>query len=147
MVDPRVIQGRSIVKQEYQLGLHRRLRPEGVPPLSSLLSCVHVYTRTQSAVSHTIHFCCVTQQTHLLCHTADMLAESHSRHVCCHPQQTCLLCDTADMTAVSHSRHDCCVTQQTCWPCPTADMSAVSHSRSVRCVTQQTCDTADISAM
>ena len=27
-------------------------------------------------------------------------------------QQTRLLCDTADMFAVSHSRHVCCVTQQ-----------------------------------
>ena len=51
-------------------------------------------------------------------------------------QQTCLLCDTADMSAVCHSIHVCCVTQQTCVLCDTADMSAVSHSRHGYCVTE-----------
>ena len=100
-----------------------------------------------SAVSHSKHVCCFTQQTCLLCHTADISAflrsrhcllcrtadvsaVSHRRHVCCVKQQTCLLCDTADMSAASHSRHDCCVAQQ---------ISAVSHSRHVCCVGQQTC--------
>ena len=87
--------------------------------------------RGMSAVSHSRHVCCVSQQTCLLCHTADMSAVSHSRHVCCVTQQTCLLCHTADMSAVSHSRHVCCVPQQTCLLCDTADMSAVSHSRHV----------------
>ena len=41
----------------------------------------------------------------------------HSRHVCYVTQQTCLLCVTADMSAVQHSRHVCCVTQQTCLLC------------------------------
>ena len=66
-------------------------------------------------------------------------AVSHSRHVCCVTQQTCLPRDTADMSAVPHSRHVfCCVTQQTCLPCRTEDMSPVSFSRLVCCATQQT---------
>ena len=49
-------------------------------------------------------FFCVTQQTCLLCHTADMSAVTHSRHVCCVTPQTCLLCHMADMSsAVSRS--------------------------------------------
>ena len=72
--------------------------------------------------------CCVTKQTCLLSHTADMSPVSHSRHVCRVAQQTCLLCHTADMSAVSHSRHACCVTQQTCLLYHTGDMSAVSHN-------------------
>ena len=61
-------------------------------------------------------------------------AVSHSRHVRCVTQQTCLLFPTADMSALSHSRHICSVTQQaclrydsaqTCLLCHTADMSAV----------------------
>ena len=75
--------------------------------------------------SHGRHVCCVTQQTCLLCHTAEMSAVSHSRDVCCVTQQSCLLCHAADMSAASHSRHVCCVTQQTCLLCHTADMSEV----------------------
>ena len=45
-----------------------------------------------TAVSHNSHVCCFTQQTGLLCHTADMPAVwRHSRHVCCVTQQTFLL--------------------------------------------------------
>ena len=86
--------------------------------------------RGMSAVSYSRHICCVTQQTCLLYHTADMSAASHSRHVCCVTQQTC--------PAVSHSRHVCCVAQQTCLLRHTADMSAVSHSRHACCVTNMT---------
>ena len=118
--------------------------------------------------AHSRHVCCATQQTCLLCHTAD--------NVCCATQQTlsavshsrqCLLCETADivgcvtqqtLSVVSHSRHCllcptadnvCCVPQQTCLLCQTADMSAVSHSRQACCVTQHACllcPTADASA-
>ena len=76
--------------------------------------------------SHSRHVFCVTQQTCLLCHTADMSAVSHSRHVCCDTQQTCLLCHTADMSAASRNRHVCCATQQTCLLRHTAEMSAAS---------------------
>ena len=103
-----------------------------------------------SAVAHSTHVCCVTQQKCLMCHTADMSAFAHSRHVCRVTQPTCLLSHTADMSVVSHSRHVCCVTQQTCLLCHTADMSAVRHDRHVCCVRQQTCrlcDTADMSAV
>ena len=44
------------------------------------------------------------QQTHLLCGAADMSAVGHSRHVCCVTQQICRLCDTTDMSAVRHNR-------------------------------------------
>ena len=70
----------------------------------------------------------------------------HSRHVCCVTQQTCLLCDTADMSTVWQSSHVCCVTQKTCLLCHTEDTTAVWHSLHVCCVTRQTCllwDTAD----
>ena len=66
-------------------------------------------------------YSCVTRQTRLTCHTADMSAVRRA-------QQTCLLWHTADMSAVSHNRHVCCVTQQTCLLCDT-------HSRLVCCVT------------
>ena len=33
----------------------------------------------------------VTQQTYLPCDTADMSAVGHSRHICCVTQQNCLL--------------------------------------------------------
>ena len=46
---------------------------------------------------------CVTQQTGLLCHTANMAAVSHSRHVRSATQQTRLLCDAAACVCV-HSR-------------------------------------------
>ena len=65
-----------------------------------------------SALSHSRHACCVTQQTCLLCHAADMSAVSRSRHVCCVTRQTFLLCRTADTSAVPHSRHVCCVTSR-----------------------------------
>ena len=47
------------------------------------------------------------------------LLVSHSRHVCCVTQQTCLLCDTANIGCVTQQtcllcRTVCCVTQQTC---------------------------------
>ena len=73
-----------------------------------------------------------------------MSAVWHSKHVCCLTQQTCLLWDTADMVAGRHSRYVCCVTNQTCLLCDTADMSAMSHSRnpdrhdSVHSITHQT---------
>ena len=44
--------------------------------------------------------CCVTQQTFLLCVTADMSAVRHGRDVCCETQPICLLSETADMSAV-----------------------------------------------
>ena len=52
----------------------------------------------------------VTQQIYPLRHTEDVSAVvSRNRQVCCVTQQTCLLCHTADipchMSAVSHSRH------------------------------------------
>ena len=56
-----------------------------------------------SALPHSGHVCCVTQQTPLLC----------SRRVCCVTQKTFLLCHTADMSAVSHGKHVCRVKQQT----------------------------------
>ena len=85
---------------------------------------------------------CVTQQTCLLCHTANMSAVSHSMTCLLYQaatQQSCLLCRTADMSVVSRSntavmsdesesRHVCCVAQQVCLLCPTAGISAVSHS-------------------
>ena len=96
-------------------GLHRRLLPEGVPPLSLPFSCMHACNHTQSAMSYSRHVGCVPQQTCLLCHTEDMSAMLHSKHVGRVRQQTCLLCDTADMSAaVSHSRHYSFVTQQIC---------------------------------
>ena len=58
--------------------------------------------------------CCVTPQTYLLRHTADMSAESHSRHACCSTLQTCLPCDTADL-----------------FVCHTADVSILPRSRHV----------------
>ena len=93
------------------------------------------------AVSHSRHVYCVTQQTCLRCHTADMFAVSHSRHVCCVAQQIY-------RSAVSHSRQACCLTHQTCLLCHRADKPAVSprqqtcllcHSRAVSRITQQTC--------
>ena len=51
----------------------------------------------------------------------------HSRHVCCVTQQTCLLCHTADMSAVSHGRHVCCATQQACLLSHTADTPLKSN--------------------
>ena len=48
-----------------------------------------------------------------------MSAVSHSRHVCRLTQQTCLLCHTADISVASHSRHVCCVTSFT--PLKTSD--------------------------
>ena len=114
------------------LGLHRRFLPEGAPPPSLPLSCVHVYT--QSAVSHSRHVCCVTQQKCLLCCTDDMV-----RHICCVTQYTCLLRHAADTSAISNSRHVCCVTQQTCLLSRTAGMSVVSRSRHVCCLIRQTC--------
>ena len=56
--------------------------------------------------------CPVTQQTCLLCRTADMSAVSHSRHV-----------------RWSHSRHVCCAAQHACLLCHTAGTSVTSHSR------------------
>ena len=47
------------------------------------------------AVPYRRYVCCVTQQTSLLCHTADVLAVR---------QQKCLLYHSADMAALSHSR-------------------------------------------
>ena len=87
--------------------------------------CCHVqnapFGRKQCLPPHTaVIVCCDTQQTCLLCDTADMSAVSHSRHVCCVKQQTCLLCQAADMSAVSRSRHVCCITRQTCLLCHTA---------------------------
>ena len=76
---------------------------------------------------------------HCVCSGGPCLHLSRFRHVFFLTQQTCLLCVTADIAAVPHSRHVCCVTQQTCLLCHTADMSAVSRSRHVCCVTQQTC--------
>ena len=58
-----------------------------------------------------------------------VLCRKQEGHVCGVTQQTCLLCDTADMSAVPHSKHVCRVTQQTCLLCHTADRSAVRHSR------------------
>ena len=101
-------------------------------------------------VSQRRHVCCMTQQTCLLCDTADVSVVRRNRHVCCVTHQTCLLCVTGDMSTVSCSRHVCCVTQQTCLLCHPADVSAVSHSRHFCRVTQQTCllcHTADMSAM
>ena len=80
-----------------------------------------------SAVWHSRHVCCLTQQTCLLCCAADISAVHHSRLVCC---------VTADMSAVSHSRHVCIVTQQKCLLCHAADMSIVWDSRYACCVTQ-----------
>ena len=69
-----------------------------------------------SAVRHSIRVYCVTQQTCVLCDTADMSTMSHDRHVCYVTQQTCVLRNTADMSTMSHSRHVCYVTHQTCPP-------------------------------
>ena len=49
-----------------------------------------------------IHRAKITERT-LLSDCVRLLV-SHSRHVCCVTQQTCLLCDTADMSAVWQSR-------------------------------------------
>ena len=57
--------------------------------------------------AHSRHVCCLTQQTCLLRHTADVSAVSHGRHVCCVTQPTCLLSHT------SNSRHVYCAAQQT----------------------------------
>ena len=53
-------------------------------------------------------------------------------------QQTCLLCDTAEMSAVSYSRHVWCVTQLACLLCHTAALPAASHIRRVCHVTPHT---------
>ena len=116
-----------------------------VRPLSlrTPLACTYTLTHStadMSTVSHSRHVRSVTQQTCLLCHTADMS--------CCVTQQTCLLCGAAGMITVLHNRHVCCTTQQTCLLCHTAE--AVSHSRHVCFVAQQTCllcDTAHMSAL
>ena len=47
-----------------------------------------------------------------MCVIAGMSAVLHSRHVGCVTQQTYLLSRTADMSGVPHSRPVCCVTQQ-----------------------------------
>ena len=57
---------------------------------------------------------CLTADMSAVSHRS-MSALSRSRHVFCVTQQTCLLCHTADMSAVSPSRHDSCVTE-TCTP-------------------------------
>ena len=49
------------------------------------------HTADTSAVRHSRHVGCVTQQTCLLGDTADMF--------CCASKQTCLLCDAEDMSA------------------------------------------------
>ena len=98
--------------------------PSGTKPLSQNHGFVSQAWEGMSAVSHSRHVGCVTQQTCPLCHTSDMSAVS--RH-------------TADMSAVSHSRHVCVspstpvcgVTQQTCLLHDTASMFAASHSRCV----------------
>ena len=100
-------------------------------PQQTCLLCHAAGMSAVSAVSHSRHVCFVMQQTCLLCHTADMAAVPHSMHVCFVIQQACLLCHTADMSAVPLSRHVCYVTQVTCPPCDTADMYAVSRSRQV----------------
>ena len=66
----------------------------------------------------------VTQQTCLLCQTADISAVLHSRHVCvcCVTRQICQLRHTADTCVVSHSRHGCCGPRQTCVPCYTGNL-------------------------
>ena len=58
----------------------------------------------------------------------------HIHTVCCVSQQTCLLCHTAEISAVSHRRHVCWVTQRTCLLFPTVHMSVVSQSRHFSCV-------------
>ena len=75
--------------------------------------------------------CSVAQQT--------LSAVSHSRHVCCGTQQTCLPCDPADMSGVTHRRHVCWVAEQTCLLCHTAGMSSVSRRKHVKqlCPTQK----------
>ena len=92
-------------------------------------TCLMWHTADVSAVSHSRHVCWVIQQTFPLCHNADMSAASHSRHVCCVAH---------GISAVSRSRHVCCVKQQSCLLWGAADMSAVSYSRHVCCATQQT---------
>ena len=82
--------------------------------------------------------CCVSQQTCLLCHTADMSDVSLI-------VQTRLLVHTADMSGGSRSRHVCgvvqqnvcCVARQINLPCDTADMPAVWRNRHVCFVAQQ----------
>ena len=61
----------------------------------------------------------------LLCDAAHMSAVWHSRHVCCVTQQKCLMFHSADMSTVWHSSCVFCVTQQTRLLRATADMSAV----------------------
>ena len=107
-------------------------------PFSIREQCLIFHTADMSAGSNSKDICSLTQQTGLLCDTADMSAESRCSHVrcvkqqvCCETEQTCLVCHTADMPAVSCSRHACCVTQQTC--------PAVSNRTHACCVTQQTC--------
>ena len=57
--------------------------------------------------------------------TADQLQLELCKSLPQATQQTCLLCDTADMSVVGHSRNVCCVTWQTCLLRNIADMSAV----------------------
>ena len=63
--------------------------------LSRLLPCPDpaLFTHSQT------HLLKITQQTSLPCYTADMSAVGHSRHVFCVTQQTCLLWPKAEKSA------------------------------------------------
>ena len=70
-------------------------------------TCRHARFATQqtlSALWHSRHVYVVTQQTCLLCQSADMSAVLQGRHVWCGKKQTCLMFHTVDMSAASHSR-------------------------------------------
>ena len=76
--------------------IHDQGRPEHV-----ILGCSMLFAEARMKSEYFLKGCSrVTQQTSLLCHTADMSAVSHSRHVGCVTQQTCLPCHTTDMSAV-----------------------------------------------
>ena len=88
---------------------------------------VHICTFSLVALSRMRPFgpnnvCCATQQ--------NVSTASLCRHVCSITQQTCLLCDTADMS-VSHNTPVCCLTQLTCLLPRTAEKSAAAYSRHV----------------
>ena len=90
-------------------------------------------TAEVSTVSHSKHACCVTPQTCLLSHAADINAAWQDQHASCiaqwrrrlGPQHTRLLRDAADTLAVSHSRPAWHGTQQRCPLCGAAGRSAV----------------------
>ena len=84
-----------------------------------------------SDVSRSTHACCVTQQTQLWSHTANMTVGWHNTHVCCDTTQTCLLCheqSSLPCDAASHVRV-LCHAYVTCPLCRPTSLYVVSCSR------------------